>query len=857
MKMDDLVVYAFRESEKFDYKHKNELKMLKILKLSFCFFFVMASGIQPGFFQENKGAVNLLLNPYFEFHSFTSHRDGKPDVYYSGNVAFWNTDAWGDIQVIRESHVTDVVRPQFSTHNLVAIQPGKKFWQFFTLPEVGLAHGEHLSLSVYGYQPKGDMLKAKIKLLKLDSEDGEWSPSDFGMSDKRTFEKHSRGELVVAKEYTASSDSKGTIKLQIEAAEIIGKIGVGKKSNSGDINTIAVQIEFENTDSSEKAWVYSPLLTKEGEGLNALPESRKMEPVYRYLPRTMQKLWKGEAIHIMVMGSSIDRGSANPPMYLYDEDPESETYKQPLSEGLFDADLAGRKDLDGYVGQWRHYFSHAGRLRLELMRKFNLPAEKICLNYMACDGSSVGEAHSGLEEYFSLSLPPSPELNGQPKGKKWEELYPGLFSRKEGPAPDLVIFGSGGNEKTDTPDEVAVFEGMIRWIQTHYPNTEFLFGQFTNFGGHTANPGDLQALALRYQIPFLDYGKVSDDLVRWTNRYAFVPIDGHPQAAAHFIRFKQFEKAFECWDPIVPGQVQVRLPERVHPNTYGWEGEMVTFNRNSERLKGNRFIFEDVAINCWGKVDEGKPIPYVDGVKSTYEARRSYPERDVRNSMFRFGHARLGDRHILEITGINPELTYVDAKICPNRRMLTVANANWKLSELKVEDFASEWGAPYGSKKVVLKPGQSIEIEVVCTDISVAYVDNPKSGILNVFVNDKLKLSQPADQAFVGRDNKSSYLENRKGILDLGFGLHKVRMEAKESPVAVLGIFTYDSRSNHDSERRMTGMASGGEVVEFTLPFKNRPLVICSGGLSVENSDIANTEVKFSGSSGMFEVIGE
>ena len=179
---------------------------------------------------------------------------------------------------------------------------------------------------------------------------------------------------------------------------------------------------------------------------------------------------------------------------------------------------------------------------------------------MACDGSGVGEAHSALKEYCSLSLPPSPEINGQKKGNSWKELYPGLFSRPEGPGPDLVIFGSGANEKTDTPDEIAVFEGMIRWIQQHYPNTEFLFCQFQNFGGYTSNPGDLQALSLRYQIPYMDFGKSGDDIVRWCNRYALVPLDGHPQAAAHYLWFKQLEKAFECWDPIVPGQAQLQLP---------------------------------------------------------------------------------------------------------------------------------------------------------------------------------------------------------------------------------------------------------------------------------------------------------
>lgn len=830
-------------------------KALKINKLYYYILFLLVSGIPQTFSQGNKESVNLLLNSDFDFHSFINHREGIPVSYSSNNVAFWNTDSWGDIEVVRESHVSDSIRPKFSTHNLVAIKPCKKVWQFFTLPEAGLAHGEHVNLSVYGYQPKGNMLKAKIKLMKLDSEDGDWSPKAFGMQDGRTFPKHSRGELVVAKEYKTSLANKGSVELKIKNAEIIGKISVGNKSSSNDINTIGIQIEFENTDTMETVWVYSPSLTVIGNGLHSIPEARKMEPYYKYIPRTIQKLWKGEPIHIIVMGSSIDRGSANPPMYLFDENPDSKTFKQPLAEGLFDADKAGHKDLDGYYGEWRHYFSYAGRLKLELMRKFNLPVDKICLNFMACDGSSVGEAHSGLKEYCSLSLPPEPGTNGQKKGKTWEELYPGLFSRPEGPGPDLVIFGSGANEKTDTPDEVAVFEGMIRWIQMHYPNTEFLFGPFQNFGGYTPNPGDLQALSLRYQIPYLDYGKTADDITRWCNRFSLVPSDGHPQAAGHYLWFKQLEKAFECWDPIITGQAQLQLPERVHPNSYGWEGEMVNFDKTNNRIKGNRFIFEDVAINCWGKVDTGRPLPFVDGLK--FDSRSSSPKRDIRNSMFRYGRCRLGDRHILEIVGENAELTYVDAKICPNRRIFTIDNPNWNIPGLMIEDFYSEWGAPYGSKKITLEPGKYVEIEVVCTDVSVAYVDKPDGGTLEIFVDDLLRSSQPSNTGFVDTDKKVNFLENRKGILNLGFGLHKVRLEAKEAPVALLGIFTYDSRSNLNSERRLTGLATGGEILEFTLPFKTRPLVICTGGLSVKKEDISETKVKFSGTSGSYEVIGE
>jgi hypothetical protein len=813
------------------------------------------SGIPAVFSQVKTGPGNLLLNPLFEFHSFINHREGVPVSYKSHNAAFWNTDAWGDIEVIRESHVKRAIRPVFSTRNMVAINPGKRIWQFFTLPEAGLAHGMKLNLGVFGYQGSGGSLKASIKLMKPDSEDGEWSPKDFGMKDARTFPKHSRGELVIAKEYAASEQKTGTIELKIKKAEIIGKISDGNKSSSSDINTIGIQVEFENTSAADTVWIYSPRLTAVNQMEIAVPQSHNMAPYYCHIPRTIQKLWKGETLHIIVMGSSIDRGSANPPMYLFDEDPDSKTFKQPLSEGLFDAKKAGRPELEGYYGEWRHYFSYAGRLKLELMRKFNLTPDKICLNFMACDGSSVGESHSGLKEYCSLSLNPDPNLNGHARGKTWKELYPGLFSRPEGTAPDLIIYGSGANEKTDTPDEAAVFEGAIRWIQQHYPNTEFLFCQFQNYGGYTPNPGDMQALSLRYQIPYLDYGRIGDDIIRWCNRYALVPSDGHPQAAGHYLWFKQLEKAFECWDPVVSGQAQLKLPERMHENSYGWEGEIISFDTSSARIKTNRFIFEDNAVNCWGKVDNEPPVPYVDGVK--LEARRSSPSRDIRNSMFRYGRCTTGDRHILEITGQNAMLTFVDAKINPDRRFFSVDNPNWDIKDMAVEDFQSDWGAPYGTRKIIIEKGKYAEIEVVCTDISVAYADSPDGGILDIFVDNNLIISQPCDIPFVDTDKKVNFLENRKGILNLGYGMHRVRIEASEAPVILLGIFTYDSRSNRNSERKLEGLAKGGETIEFTLPFRARPLVICSGGLTVNSNNITPEKVTFSGTSGSYKITGE
>ncbi len=815
---------------------------------------------------DGAGASNLLLNPSFEFHAFTPHRDGKPESFSSHNVAFWNTGEWGDIKVIRESHVDAKVRPAFSTHNLVKIEPGKKMWQFFTLPEASLAHGEFLSLSVQGNQSQARAIEVRLQLMKLDSEDGTWSPVDFGASDKRVFPRHSRGELVVAKSWLARSDEAGRVDLMIKAAEIVGKFQSGNQSSSTDINTIGIRVELANVSRDGAVWVYAPNLQK---GKSVRPglvaSSRPEQARYRHLPRTMQKLWKGEALHIIVMGSSIDRGSANPRMVLYDEDPKSPKFKQPLSEREFDGELLGRPELNPYFGWWQHYFDYAGRLKLELMRKFNLPANMICLNFMACDGSSVGEAHSGLADYCSLSIPPGENDNGHKSGASWQQLYPELFARPEGARPDLIIFGSGANEKTDSPDEVAVFEGAIRWIQQHYPGTEFLFCQFQNLGGYTSNPVDLQALGLRYQIPSFDYGKIGDDVTRWCNRYALVPSDGHPQAAAHYLWFKQLEKAFECWNPVVAGQAQLSLPERVHANAYGWEGEVLSFDEKSPRLQQkNLFLLEDTAVICWGdfEVEDPKAIRsytkvYIDG-EYVGEGKRT-PRRNVRNATFRYGRTRLGDRHILELSGKNTRFTAVDSKLCPNRRFIGVGSNLWNRKGGKVEPFVSKWGAPYGEQQIKLQPGQVIEIDAMLTDLSVAFVDQASGGKLRVSVDGARRLEQMTDVPFIDQKKKKYFLENRKGISRFPYGWHHIRIEAVGKPVAVLGVFTYDSRSNRSAERRLSGQVAGGETITFSPPFKARPQVIFQGqGLSVDLKNITPQQVTFSGKgSGTYEVTGE
>jgi hypothetical protein len=810
-------------------------------------------------------AQNLLLNPQFDFHVFDNHRLGRCAGYKASNVAFWNSGDPHNITACRESHVDKKYLPEFSVKNAVEISSDGKLWQFFTLPEASLAHGDKISLSVYGWQSVPKALKAEIKLLKLDSEDGTWKPEDFGMQDKRSFPKHSRGELVTAKSYSALSKVPGLVHLTIDGAEIIGHFSNdNNKSHSNDVNTVGVRVEFTNT-SKDPVWVYCPCLSRGVKAAAFLPPSREMISYYKHIPRTIQKLWKGERVHIIIMGSSIDRGSANPPMYPYDENPESPKYKQPLTDfNKFSSKIVGRPELEDYYGESRHYFSYGGRLKRELMNKFNMPANKILINFMACDGSCIGEAHSGLKDYCSLALPPSPGVNGHKDGKTWRQLYPALFARPEGARPDLVIFGSGANEKTDTPDEVAVFEGAIRWIQRYYPDTEFLFCMFQNKGDYTPNTGDLEALSLRYQIPYIDFALIEDLTTRWCKRYTLVPKDGHPQAACHYLWFKQLEKAFETWSPTVTGQAQLQLPERLHKNTYGWEGEIVTFAEGSPRIfRKNAFILEDTAFNCWGETGADKdvkvfhPPVYADGKKAG-EGRRNFPQRDNRNSLFRYGRLKFGDRHVIELGGKNPRFTAIDLKVCPNRYFIGVGSKCWNIDSLAVKAFKSRTGAPYGTEMLTIPSGKSISLYAVGTDFSIAYVDAEKSGELKVSVDGREEFQIPANVPFKFLNGDKWFMENRNGISSLPYGMHKIKVEAVKKPVNVLGVFVYDSRPNREFERHINGIGAAGETVSFTPPFKAPPLIICHDKLKALPSDITPGKVTFSGAgTGIFEIVGE
>lgn len=810
------------------------------------------------------GDWNLLLNPEFQFSSFDNSRSGIKEEFRTGSVPFWDQESYGAAEVYRAPRVA-AFRPRFPVEGIVKLRPGETMRQFALLSEMQLDHGDTVSLSVFGYQTKPNALRANIAQMQLDNATGSWSPKDIGQADARTFPKHARGELVRVEVAGGTSGAGNEFELKIEKALISGAFKEEPKQSDDLANTIGVQVEFTNT-SDQEVWIYAPCLTKGDAARNRLPALRSLPDHYRYIPKTIAKLRRGEPLHFITMGSSIDRGSANPPLYLYDEDPASPHFKEPISKAdmLFDGAAVGHSEWTPYFGQWRHYFSYTGRLRRSLMRRYDYSADKLLLNFMACDGSSIGESHTALQEWSSLSLPLSPEGNGNPSGATWQSLYPALFARPQGPVPDLVIFGSGANEKIDGADEIAAFEGAIRWFQRHYPEVEFIFCMWQNRESYTPNTGMLKELSLRYGIPMVDMGREFSLVTRHVNSYALTPSDGHPQAAAHYLWGHLLESAFQSVDPIAPGVPQQYLPARASIYTTGWEGEMRTYGGDSPRIhQGTAFILDDTALNLWASGDADTLVEIrIDGLDpkalpfSNESRRKPVTARTPRNSTFAIGRLTLGDQHIVEVQGNNAKILAVDAKTALNRVWHGIESMSWQKTAGSVQPFASQWGAPYGSAALVLKAGEKTQLEWVGTDCSVAWASAQGGGTLVARVDGDEKLRMKSSEPVPLASGEPIHMENRKGILNLPYGLHRLEVEAQEGPVTLLGAFSYDTRPNRSAERTLQGVASPGDVITFSAPYKATPLVICSGGLKPRSVD--REKAIFEGAApGSYQVIGE
>ncbi|MBT7298242.1 MAG: SGNH/GDSL hydrolase family protein [Victivallales bacterium] len=746
---------------------------------------------------------NLLKNPAFAFHA----RDaaGRPGGTTSHNVACWNSDAWGDITAAKVGDSGISPRPTGAV-GAVRIAPGKRLYQFNTLPKLGCLPGDALSLSVTTAQSGGGKLQIKLSLLRIESADGEWSPKDFGCSDSRTFNCHGRGELLRGPSQTVTVTAprdQSARRVKVESLLLENNFKDERKSSSSRTNHVAVLVEFLNTGTDGEVWVCAPSLVKGATAPDAFTAGRPVPEYYRQLPKTTGKLLRGEPIHVLALGSSIDTGDANPRLYIYGEEPGSPTFKKPLWKGQFDAKAAGRPDLTNYVAAAKQYVKYTERLRRELMRKHNLPIDNILLNAMSCGGSSIGESHSGFADYTALDWAPGSQ-NGHPGGRTWAELYPKLFADGKKPAPDLVIFGHGHNERIDSPDGIAVYEGAIRWFQKRFPKVEFLFCQWHM----SPRDGNIPPITMRkklcqhYGIPFINMIPTVEGLTKnWCNRFALCPDGGHPQAAAHTIWFRQLEQMFEMADPILPPIPQKRLPPRLNPYSYGWEGKVVTYTAPHKRIRGSRMILDDTAFNLWCSdgqkgwmtlVIDGKPIR-----KGPAGNGRQMTRRDLRNSSFVHGRLSLGDRHLLEIQGKEEvKVAALDSKVCDKRARFPVASPAWRLSDgiAAARPFASAWGAPYGDQTITLQPGQTMSIEVEASDLAIAYLDTPESGVLHATIDGKEKLAQACNLPFTDSDGKQHFLENRRGIRDLGFARHTVRLHSTGAPVKLLSLYTYDSR---------------------------------------------------------------
>lgn len=758
--------------------------------------FMAAIGQFETFAADAGGVTNLLRNPEFRFHA--RNPEGQAGGKASHNVACWNTSAWGDITVRANADMKEFSCPDPSA-NVVAIEPGKQFRQFSTLPEIGCKLDDLLHLSVRGNQATAGALEVRLTLMRIDGSTGTWSPADFGCWDKRVFHCQGRGELIRGTSVTSKSPGdKGLFTVKLEVLRIEGRSKRERKPKQAYENTVGVLVEFTNKSATDSVWIFSPCLTKGGAAVIGAVSGRKVPAYYRRMPNTIGKLMRGEPIHILALGSSIDTGDANPPLCIYDETPLSPTYKRPLSQGKLDCDIIGRPDLKHYLAAPKQYVKYTGRLRQELMRKFNLPVSNILLNAMSCGGSSIGESHSGFKLYADLLQKPS-SANGHPAGKEWVDLYPGLFAEGAKPAPDLVVLGHGHNERIDKPDGIAVYEGAIRWFQKRYPKVEFLFCQWHTSSTSSSNIPPIpkrEELCRRYGIPFINIIPVIEGLAESCNYYALCPDGGHPQAAAHYIWFKQIEQAFEMTDPLEEFLPQKRLPSRISEFTYGWEGDIVTFAPPSPRIRGTRAIIEDTAFNIWaGDGSKDKLQLFLDGAKAKHAGRGTQrTKRDIRNSSFVHGRLTLGDRHILEIVGAHEVTIHaLDCKVCDKRKFFPVDAPEWLIPDgvAPGADFESDWGSPYGNKQVTLAAGESITVEVLATDISAAYVDDLEGGELIVTIDGKELLRQPTNLPFVDTDGVRHLMENRKGIRNLADGRHKVVLRAEKGSVRILGIFAY------------------------------------------------------------------
>jgi hypothetical protein len=153
---------------------------------------------------------------------------------------------------------------------------------------------------------------------------------------------------------------------------------------------------------------------------------------------------------------------------------------------------------------------------------------------------------------------------------------------------------------------------------------------------------------------------------------------------------------------------------------------------------------------------------------------------------------------------------------------------------------------------------KSVEVDVVGTFLSIAYADQSAGGTLTVHVDGRESLCQPTNVPFRTVAGEDLMMENRRGIGPLAYGVHSVRIKATGGPVALLGVFTYDTRANRANERVLRGTAFPGDTVSLQPPLRARPVVFCTGGLRAPAATITPEQVRFSGDGpGEYQIVGE
>src|SRR5690606_24531902 len=153
-----------------------------------------------------------------------------------------------------------------------------------------------------------------------------------------------------------------------------------------------------------------------------------------------------------------------------------------------------------------------------------------------------------------------------------------------------------------------------------------------------------------------------EGLQQSTNMFALMPDGGHPQASAHYLWFKQLEKAFDIVSPLDSPQPQRLLPPRWNQFSYLWEGDMRTITAPSPRIVNHEAVMTaEGPIVIWASHAEGEDNRNmhlrINGQIANDAGRgRNYPQRESRNASLLRGRFEPGHRYVMEIVGNNPTI---------------------------------------------------------------------------------------------------------------------------------------------------------------------------------------------------------